>query len=77
MKFPGLSVTAADMVEAVRRVGKGRALGEIGVAVEPQIEAIVGSWPEWIRAERARALGFAFDDDLDSIVRAYLEDYGP
>ncbi len=74
--FPGLSVTAAEMVESVQRVGSDRALGDIRVAVDSGIEAIVSSWPARISAGRARELGFGADTDLDSIARAYIEDEG-
>ena len=72
--FPGLSVTAAQMIESVERVGAGRLLGEIGVAVDPAVEAIVRTWPTRLGTDRASRLGIPADPDLDSIVAAYLED---
>lgn len=73
--LPGLSVTVGEMVESLRRVTGDRALGSVTLAPDPAIEAIVGTWPRWSSSERARALGLPQDEDLDSIVRAYLEDH--
>lgn len=72
--FPGLSVTAAEMVESVKRVGRDRQLGEVRVQLDPAIEAIVSTWPTRIDAGRAQRLGIPSDVDLDAIARAYLED---
>ena len=73
--FPSVSVTAGEMVECVRRVGRGRQLGEISVQPDPVIEAICGSWAKRASFEPALALGIPHDDSLDSIVRAFVDDY--
>jgi hypothetical protein len=39
------------------------------------VEAIVHSWAPRAEAARALALGLPHDADLDSIVRAYIEDF--
>ena len=75
LNVPGISVTVAEMVESVRRVGEGRRLGAISVAPDPEIEAIVRTWARRSSAERALALGLPQDEGLDAIVRAYIEDY--
>ena len=73
--FPSLSVTAGEMVAAVRRLAGGRPLGEISVEPDAVIERICGSWPKAADAARALALGLPIDADLDDIVRAYVEDW--
>lgn len=76
--FPAIDVTAREMVDALRRVGAGRALGTITERADPEIQRIVSTWARRSRSDRADALGFAQPGDLDGIVRAYLEDYaGP
>jgi hypothetical protein len=50
-------------------------LGEITVEPDPFIEKIVATWPLDASHERAIALGLPRDPDLDTIVRAYIEDY--
>jgi nucleoside-diphosphate-sugar epimerase len=75
VNLPSLSATVEEMVASVRRVGVDRALGAIDVQPDPAIEAICRTWPQHARAERAGALGLPRDDDLDAIVRAYVEDH--
>jgi hypothetical protein len=41
------------------------------------IERIVAGWPIGTTFERALSLGLPKDPDLDSIVRAYIEDFLP
>ncbi len=73
--FPSLSVTAGEMVAAVRRLAGGRPVGEIAVEPVAVIERICGSWPTAADATRALALGLPVDTNLDDIVRAYAEDW--
>jgi nucleoside-diphosphate-sugar epimerase len=73
--LPGISVTVGEMVESLRRVAGNRALGAVTLARDPEIEAIVATWPRWVSSERALSLGLPQDEGLDSIVRAYIEDH--
>jgi nucleoside-diphosphate-sugar epimerase len=75
ISFPALDVTVGEMVESLKRVAKGRKLGPIRTEKDPVIERIVATWPKGSYADRAKALGFAGDADLDSVIRAYIEDY--
>ena len=71
LNLPNLSITAGELIEAVRRAG---AVSAIGVRPDPEIEAVVRAWPIAARAERALALGLPQDLSLDAIVQAYAED---
>ena len=73
--MPSLTVTVADMIEALERVAGERPLGEIKIEPDPFIEAIVKTWPRGSGHARAMALGLPVDDSLDQIVQAYIEDY--
>jgi nucleoside-diphosphate-sugar epimerase len=75
LTFPGLAVSAAEMLAALRRVGAGRRLGPVVEAPDAGITAIVRSWPGQTDFARATALGLAADPDLDSILRRYIADY--
>jgi nucleoside-diphosphate-sugar epimerase len=75
VNFPSLAVTVAEMVESLKRVAGNRKLGEVSYAPDPAIEAICRGWPGRAGADRAKALGLPGDADIDSIVRAYIEDY--
>lgn len=74
VNLPGISVSVADMVKALERVGGPEAAGRIRWAHDPVVERIVGSWPGAWDTARARSLGLDADADMDSIVRAYIED---
>jgi nucleoside-diphosphate-sugar epimerase len=75
LNLPSLCPTVEEMVESLNRVAGDRPLGEITVAPDPRIEAIVRTWPLFTSFERALALGLPRDESLDDIVRAYIEEY--
>jgi nucleoside-diphosphate-sugar epimerase len=77
VSLPSLDVTVADMIAALKRVAGNRHLGDIRVEPDPAIEKIVATWPIGTTFERALSLGLPKDPDLDSIVRAYIEDFLP
>jgi D-erythronate 2-dehydrogenase len=74
LQLPGFSVSVGEMVEAVRRAGGPEAHGRIRWQHDPQIEAIVASWPQVLAAPRATALGFTADADINEAVLAFIED---
>jgi nucleoside-diphosphate-sugar epimerase len=78
VNLPGVSVTVGEMLESLRRVAgeRGVALGAVEVREDPQIAAIVRTWPRFAVADRALQLGLPQDVDLDEIVGAYLDDLG-
>jgi nucleoside-diphosphate-sugar epimerase len=73
--FPAINVTVREMVESLKRVAGNRHLGEIRVEKDPMIERIVATWPTALNFDRARRIGLPLDPSLDSIVKAYIEDY--
>lgn len=77
VSLPSLDVTVGDMVAGLKRVAGNRHLGEITVEPDPVIERIVASWPTGTHFERALKLGLPKDPDLDSIIKAYIEDFLP
>jgi nucleoside-diphosphate-sugar epimerase len=74
LNVPGLSVTVADMVAALRRVAGDRALQHIHWEPDTNIQRIIGSWPGAFTSVRAQRLGFRADTSMDDIVRAFIED---
>ncbi|MDP7642205.1 MAG: NAD-dependent epimerase/dehydratase family protein [Alphaproteobacteria bacterium] len=76
VNLPSISLTVAEMIEGLTRVAGERPLGRIIPAPDPAIQAICDGWPGREEAPRALALGLPADADLDSIIRAYIEDYG-
>ena len=74
VNLPGVSVSVAQMVDALRTVGGDKAAARIRWERNPVIERIVGSWPAAWDATRATALGLTGDESFEAIVRAYVED---
>ena len=75
VSLPALTVTVAEMIEALHRVAGDRPLGKITVEPDPFIEAIVKTWPLDTYHQRALDLGLPIEDSLDEIVAYYIEDY--
>jgi D-erythronate 2-dehydrogenase len=73
--FPAINATVAEMIKALKRVAGNKPLGPIRVERDATIERIVASWPTALNFDRATALGLPVDGNLDTIVRAYIEDY--
>ena len=70
---PGMRATVAEMLAALEAVKPGaRAL--VRYAPDPAIAAIVGAWPAAFTARRATALGFAPQEPLTEVVRAFIAD---
>ncbi len=74
LQLPGFSVAVGEIAAAVRRAGGEAAYSRIRWQPDPQIEAIVASWPQALAAARAAALGFAADADIDEAIQAFIED---
>src|SRR5713101_9193090 len=74
LQLPGFSVAVGAMAAALRRAGGEAAFARIRWQPDPQIQAIVGSWPRALAAPRAEAMGFGRDRDIDEVVAAFIED---
>jgi nucleoside-diphosphate-sugar epimerase len=72
--LPGITVSMAEMVEAVRRAGGDDAAKLISFDQDPAIQRIVDGWPRAIDARRAAALGFEGDRNIDDVLAAFVED---
>ena len=71
---PGLSVGVADMLAALDAVGGAGARALVRAEPDPEVAAIVGTWPARFAADRARRLGFAEQDGIADILRAFVAD---
>jgi len=72
INLSGITVTVDEMVAALQRAG-----GDPDVIEwrrDPAIEAIVETWPARFETARSNAMGFAKDETIDDILRAYRED---
>ncbi len=74
LTMPGVSVTVAEQIEALRRAAGENAVSLIRREPDETIRRIVAGWPTQFDAKRAEALGFAAEKDFDAIIRAHIED---
>ncbi|MEL6586067.1 MAG: D-erythronate dehydrogenase [Pseudomonadota bacterium] len=74
LNLPGVDATVAEEIAALERVAGPKATALIDRRPDATIAQIVESWPQAFNPERARALGFAAEPDMDAIVRAHIED---
>lgn len=72
VNLPGLSVSVAEMIEALREVAGDETVARIVYERDTRIERIVGSWPGRWDITRAEALGFRGDRGFAEVIRAYL-----
>ena len=74
LTMPGISVSVAEQIEALRRAAGDAAVALIRPVPDPAVLAIVSTWPRAFDCARALALGFQPDADFDEIIRIYRED---
>ncbi len=72
LNMPGLSITVGAMIDALRRVAGAEVAQRIAYERDPAIERIVNSWPGNFSAAYARELEFTFDEDFDSVIKAFV-----
>lgn len=73
LNVPGISLTVADMVEALRRVGGDVAVARLNFERDATIERIVTGWPTAVHSARAERLGFAADRPFIEAVRDFAD----
>lgn len=76
VNLPGLTVTVAQALEALRAVGGDAAVARVKFQPDETIARIVRTWPVRFTTPRADALGFVRDADFLGIVRDYAREFG-
>ena len=74
LTMPGVSMTVAEQIEALRKIGGDRVVSRIKRKPDASVARIVGSWPERFDTRRARELGFKAETDFAEIIRIHVED---
>jgi nucleoside-diphosphate-sugar epimerase len=74
LTMPGLAVTVAEQIAALRKVAGDTVAARIRREPDPFVERIVAGWPRRFDARRALALGFKPDASFEEIVRIHIED---
>jgi D-erythronate 2-dehydrogenase len=70
LNLNGLTVTVGEMADALVRVAGATVAGRIQWQPDAALQTIVGGWPGDFDTQRAAALGFTPDRDMDAIIRA-------
>ena len=71
INMPGLSVSVADMLAALRRLAGDAVADRVRIEPDRAVQRIVNSWPGSFAAEHARRLGFTGDGSFDDVIEAY------
>ena len=74
LTMPGVSVTVAEQIAALRRVAGDEVVGRIRREPDETVMRIVAGWPRKFDARRASALGFKAETDFEEIIRVHIED---
>lgn len=74
LTMPGVSVTVAEQIEALKRVAGEHVAKRIIAEPDPTIMAIVDGWARAFDASRAEGLGFRAEQSFDEIIRIHIED---
>jgi D-erythronate 2-dehydrogenase len=70
--LPGITVTVAEMLAALREVAGDKAVSLVRHEPDPRIEAIVASWPGRFDTAKAKQLGFVGDESFKQIIDAFV-----
>jgi len=73
INVPGIDVTVAEMVAALRSVAGDAVADRVQWQYDPEIDRIVATWPARFEARIGRALGMRADAGFEDVVRAYIE----
>jgi D-erythronate 2-dehydrogenase len=76
VNLPALTISLADMADALARIAGPQVSALIDWVPDPEIARMVASWPARVRADRAGRLGLTPDPDFDSIIRMHLAESG-
>jgi nucleoside-diphosphate-sugar epimerase len=74
VNLPGITVTVAEMIEAMRKIAGAQAAKRVSWKLDARIDAIVKTWPVRFATPRARALGFEADPGIEAVIRDYITD---
>jgi nucleoside-diphosphate-sugar epimerase len=74
LTMPGLSVSVAEQIEALRTVAGDAAVALIREEPNEAVRAIVSGWAQRCNPKRALALGFQPDPSFEEIIRIYQQD---
>lgn len=72
LTMPGLEASVQSLLDGLERAAGRDALDLVDEVPDPEVAAIVETWPERFDARRALSLGFPVDDTVDAIVAEHV-----
>jgi nucleoside-diphosphate-sugar epimerase len=75
--LPALTVSMTDIAAVLRNAVPGIDDRKLTYAPQPELEAIVASWPKGFASRYAERIGIAADTDFAAIVSAYIASRQP
>lgn len=72
LTLPGITFSVKEGVEALRRIAGNETASRIVFKRNDRIHDMVKTFPARFTADRARAMGFQADRDIESIIRDYI-----
>jgi D-erythronate 2-dehydrogenase len=72
INLPGITVTPADMLDSLERLGGASARALVDCTLDPHVTRIVSSWPGAFDVTRSLRLGFTADAHVDDVVGQYI-----
>lgn len=76
LTLSGITFSVKEGVEALRRIAGDEAAKRVVFKLNERLNTMVRSFPGRFRTDRALAMGFVPDADIESIIRAYIKDEG-
>ncbi|MBE7211478.1 MAG: SDR family oxidoreductase [Gluconacetobacter diazotrophicus] len=74
LTMPGVSVTVAEQIEALREIAGDKAVALIRREPDPAVLDLVSGWAQRFAPRRAAALGFTAEQHFIDMVRAHVAD---
>ena len=74
VNLPGLSVTPAEMLASLERLGGAEARARVRCEPDPVAMRVVCAWPGAFEVSRPLRLGFTPEGDIDAIVGQFLRE---
>jgi D-erythronate 2-dehydrogenase len=77
VNLPALTVSVADMVDALERAAGPEARELVDWVPDPAVASMFATWPARVQSDRAARLGLTPDPDMDSVIRMYMAESRP
>jgi D-erythronate 2-dehydrogenase len=71
LTLPGITVTVGEMIDTLAQIAGADVAARIMAAPDPEIRALVASWPGEILCPRARALGFEPNTGIAELIEEH------